>query len=93
MEIDRNGNLILSCPNYAQDDMTGCIVRINRDKEVEKWFDVPVHPETKLARNMGIAFDRDWNLYICDNQGLSLIHISPNNRSVRRRLHLRTVVW
>lgn len=71
MEIDWNGNLILSCPNYAQDDMSGCIVRINRDKEVEKWFDVPVHPETKLARNMGIAFDRDWNLYICDNQGWS----------------------
>lgn len=72
MEIDRrNGDLILSCPNYAQDEAAGCIVRIDKDKNIRKWFDVPVHPETGIARNMGIAFDRDYNLYICDNQGWS----------------------
>ena len=31
--------------------------RITKDRRVEKWFDVPVHPETGVARNMGIAFD------------------------------------
>ena len=71
MEIDRNGDLILSCPNYAMDDMSGCVVRIDRDKNITKWFDVPVHPETGIARNMGIAFDSNDDLYICDNQGWS----------------------
>ena len=71
MEIDRNGDLILSCPNYAMDDMSGCVVRIDRDKNITKWFDVPVHPETGIARNMGIAFDSNFDLYICDNQGWS----------------------
>lgn len=71
MAIDRHGDLILSCPNYAQDDLSGCVVRIRRDGSICKWFDVPVHPETGLARNMGIAFDDAWNVYLCDNQGWS----------------------
>lgn len=68
MEIDREGNLIVSCPNYADDEMSGCVIRIDKNKNITKWFDVPVHPETGVARNMGIAFDKDWNMFICDNQ-------------------------
>lgn len=68
MEIDREGNLIVSCPNYADDEMSGCMIRIDKNKNITKWFDVPVHPETGVARNMGIAFDKDWNMFICDNQ-------------------------
>ena len=71
MAIDRYGNLVLSCPNYAQDDLSGCVVKIDKDGNVKKWFDVPVHPETGVARNMGIAFDDDWKVYLCDNQGWS----------------------
>ena len=71
MSIDRDGNLIVSCPNYADDNMSGCVIRIDKDRNVTKWFDVPVHPETGIARNMGICFDADYNLYICDNQGWS----------------------
>lgn len=71
MEIDKNGDLIVSCPNYADDNMSGCVIRITKDMKISKWFDVPVHPETKIARNMGIAFDAEYNLYICDNQGWS----------------------
>lgn len=67
MEIDKNGDLILSCPNFADDSMPGCVVRIDKEKNISKWFDVPVHPEAGLARNMGIAFDKDWNMFICDN--------------------------
>lgn len=68
MEIDREGNLIVSCPNYADDEMSGCVIRIDKNKNITKWFDVPVHQETGVARNMGIAFDKDWNMFICDNQ-------------------------
>lgn len=71
MAIDRHGNLVLSCPNYAEDTMSGLVARLDRQGNCEKWFDVPVHPETGVARNMGIAFDDDWNIYLCDNQGWS----------------------
>ena len=71
MAIDRYGNLVLSCPNFAEAKSSGCVVKISKDGKVTKWFDVPVHPETGVARNMGIAFDDDWNVYLCDNQGWS----------------------
>lgn len=71
MAVDKYGNLVLSCPNYAQDDLSGCVVKIDTKGNVTKWFDVPVHPETGVARNMGIAFDDQWNVYLCDNQGWS----------------------
>lgn len=71
MAIDRHGNLVLSCPNFAGAGASGCVVKIDKAGRVTKWFDVPVHPETGAARNMGIAFDDDWNVYLCDNQGWS----------------------
>lgn len=76
MEIDNNGNLVLSCPNFADTSTSGCVVRISKkDRSVTKWFDVPVHPETKVARNMGIALvhirDEVYDIYLCDNQGWS----------------------
>ncbi|MCL1796465.1 MAG: phage head-tail adapter protein, partial [Clostridia bacterium] len=70
MAIDRHGNIVLSCPNFA-DGQPGVVVRIDKDRNITKWFEVPVHPETGVARNMGIAFDENWNLYICDNQAWS----------------------
>jgi sugar lactone lactonase YvrE len=71
MAIDRRGNLVLSCPNYADDNLPGVMVRFDKEGRISKWFEVPVHPETGVARNMGIDFDADYNLYICDNQGWS----------------------
>ncbi|MGL4987306.1 MAG: hypothetical protein ACRC5H_09260 [Treponemataceae bacterium] len=71
MAIDKYGNLVLSCPNFAQIEKSGLIVKIDKQGTVTKWFDVPVHPQTHVARNMGIAFDNEWNIYICDNQGWS----------------------
>jgi len=71
MEIDAQGNLVLSCPNFAEDDNSGIVVRIDKDLNVKKWFDVPVHPETGVARNMGIALGPDGYVYLCDNQGWS----------------------
>lgn len=73
MAIDAEGNLILACPNYAEiyAKKPGCIVKIDKDRNIRKWFDVPVHPETGIAAPMGIAFGPDGDLYICDNQGWS----------------------
>lgn len=69
MEIDDAGNLILSCPNFADMTMKSCICKITPDGHVTKWFDVPLNERTNEARSMGIAFGPDGDLYIVDNQG------------------------
>lgn len=71
MAIHPDGDLVLACPNFAIPEMPGCILRITKDRHVSKWFDVPVHPETGIARPMGIEFGPDGDLYIVDNQGWS----------------------
>jgi len=77
MDIDKDGSLVLSCPNFAEPKTSsGCVVRISKDgRKVVKWFDVPVHPVTKVARNMGIAVIHQkaevYDVYLCDNQGWS----------------------
>ena len=69
MAIDAEGNLILACPNYADQTKPGVILKIDRNRNIKKWVDVPVHEETGLASPMGIAFGPDGDLYVCDNQG------------------------
>lgn len=69
MAIDQDDNLVLACPNFADDNLKGCVVKIDKEKNVTKWFDVPVQEDINIACPMGIAFDKDYNLYICDNPG------------------------
>ena len=69
MEIDELGNLVLSCPNFADMSKPSCICKIDTEGNVRKWFDVPVSEKTGEARAMGIAFGPDRDLYIVDNQG------------------------
>jgi len=69
MAIHEDGDLILACPNFADQSKPGCILKIDEKKNIKKWVDVPVHPETGLASPMGIAFGPDGDLYVCDNQG------------------------
>ena len=69
MEVDRQGNLILACPNFADLSMPSCILKIDENRNIRKWFDVPVNPATGEARAMGLAFGPDQDLYIIDNPG------------------------
>jgi len=72
MSIDKNdGSLILACPNFADTSMPGCVVKIDKDANVRKWFDVPILEETGCARPMGIEMAQDGDLFIVDNQGWS----------------------
>ena len=71
MAIDNEGNLILSAANYADPSVPGCILKIDSDRNITKWVDVPLHPETGHAHPMGIAFAPDGDLYVVDNQGWS----------------------
>ncbi len=62
------GDLVVACPNFGDDTKPACIIRIDKLGKVRKWFDVPVHTETKKAYPMGIEFAPDGSLFICDNQ-------------------------
>ena len=69
MTIDpANGDLILSCPNFGDLSLPGCVARITADGKISKWFDVPVDAETKSARPMGLEFGPDGSLFLVDNQ-------------------------
>ncbi len=68
-DIAPDGSLIMSCPNFADKNQPGVLVRITKDGKVSKLIDVPVLKETGKAQPMGIAYDDDGALYVCDNQG------------------------
>ncbi len=69
MAIHKSGELVLSCPNFADLSMPSCVLRIDRDRNIRKWFDVPKNPYTGEARAMGIEFGPDGDLYMVDNPG------------------------
>lgn len=69
MAIAPNGDLVVACPNFGNQKLPGTVIRINKDRNIAKWFDVPVNKKSGVARPMGIDFDKDGNLYIVDNQG------------------------
>ena len=71
MAIAPNGDLILACPNFADTAQPACLVRITKDNKISKWLDVPVLEETGWAAPMGLAFNDEGDLFICDNQGWS----------------------
>ncbi len=69
MAIDPEGRLIVACPNYADASQPACLIRIDKQRRVSKWVDVPVLAETGVACPMGIAFGPDGDVFLCDNQG------------------------
>ena len=88
MEIDKNGNLILACPNFADTSMPSCICRLDTKGNFSKWFDVPLHEKTGEARAMGLAYGPDEDLYIVDNQGWSGDEkLAFNGRILRVRMN------
>lgn len=68
-DIAPDGSLTLSCPNYADKTKPGVLMRITKEGNVTKLVDVPVLEQTGLSRPMGIAYDNNNVLYVCDNQG------------------------
>ena len=69
MVIAPNGDLILSCPNFADTTKTGCLIRISKNRKITKIANTPVLESTKKAHFMGMTFDDQGYLYVCDNQG------------------------
>ena len=93
MAIDSEGNLILSCPNFANPTLPGCVLKIDKDRNITKWFDVPVREDTGMARPMGIGFGPDGDLYLIDNQPwLEKPELIRKGRLLRLRIEGNTVV-
>ncbi len=70
MTVDADNNILLSCPNFNLPEHPAWIMKITPDDKLEEFFELPLHPETKRACPLGIAFGADGNLYIADSQGL-----------------------
>ncbi len=88
LEPDENGELILACPNFADLSKPSCLCRIDRDRNIRKWFDIPLNPETGEARCMGIGFGPDRDIYIVDNQGwLDREDLQFKGRIIRVRMN------
>ena len=68
MALDKQGNTILACPNYADQRYPAVLAKITPKNELSIWFPMPVHPDTKRSGPMGIEFGPDGNLYVADLQ-------------------------
>lgn len=85
MALDAEGNIIVACPNFADQTQPAVLMKIDKQNRASLWVKVPPHPETKVACPMGIAFGPDGDLYVCDNQGW----VKPNDKGRILRLRIK----
>jgi len=89
MAIDADGNLVVACPNFADATRPGCLIRIDRQRRVTPWVQVPPLAETGHAYPMGIAFGPDGDLFVCDNQNWATGNGPDGEQNQGRLLRLR----
>ncbi len=73
------GDMLLSCPNYADPAMPRIILSINEQNDVRLWGVFPSNPAYSISTEpgklsaqsgpMGMEFGPDGNLYVVDNPG------------------------
>ncbi len=55
MALDSEGNIIVACPNYADQSQPAVLMKIDKNNDVRLYCRVPTHPATGVACPMGIA--------------------------------------
>lgn len=90
MAIDSAGDIIVACPNYADQSQPAVLMKIDKDNQARLYCRVPIHPETGVACPMGIDFGPDGDLYVCDNQGW--VEANDKGRILRLRIRNGQVV-
>jgi sugar lactone lactonase YvrE len=69
MALDKDGSIILACPNYNDQKYPAILVKIDKQNKLTTWCaDLPVAPTSKRCGPMGIGFGPDGNLYVADLQ-------------------------
>jgi len=68
MALDAFGDIILTCPNFADPTHPAVLMKIDPENRVRLFCIVPVHPATGIACPMGIDVAPNGDLYIADNQ-------------------------
>ncbi len=73
------GDVLFTCPNYADPTMPQAIMAIRPDNSIRLWGVFPVNPAYKISTEpgkmsalsgpMGLEFGPDGNLYVADNVG------------------------
>jgi sugar lactone lactonase YvrE len=68
MAIAADQCLVVACPNYGDPSQPACLIKIDPERHMRKWYTFPPLASTGRACPMGIAFGPDGELYVCDNQ-------------------------
>jgi len=68
MRMDKEGNIILACPNYQNRKHPGVLMKIDKANKLTLFYTPEAHPETTRTCPMGLDFGPDGNLYFADNQ-------------------------
>ncbi len=68
MTVDRNNNVIFSCPNFNDKRFPGILMKLDPANRASVFYEVPALPATNKSGPMGLEFGPDGNLYLADNQ-------------------------